>query len=130
MRLRPGELERHQRVGRRRRDDGDGRRLGLDGETDGAQDVGRDPDVAHGGGVGDGGGGVGHQGGDHVLGHRVLGAGHPDVAGERSAGLDVPRCALRVGDHGGQATRARRRLSDPCPVGRTDRCECSRSSRA
>ena len=33
---------------------------------------------------------VGHQGGDHVLGDRVLGTRHPDVAPQGSAGLDVP----------------------------------------
>ena len=57
---------------------------------DGPQYPRRDLDVAHFGHVGDGARPFPQQGGDHVLGHRVLGAIHLHVADQGTIGLDEP----------------------------------------
>ena len=62
----------------------------LHADAERPQDVGGDVDVADLGHVGDGAGPVAQDGGDHVLGDRVLGAPNLDLAAERTGRFDEP----------------------------------------
>src|SRR5262249_53800204 len=76
--------------------DGDGVADAFHPGADRGQDAAGDVDVAHVGHIADRARSVAQDGGDHVLGHRILGPSHLHLAPERSGRLDqpgIPHCS-------------------------------------